>query len=50
MVAPYHTKIINMSKVHSLDLELAIDPLPQGEFCTLYFPDTTLYKRQNEVC
>ena len=26
MVAPYHTKIIKMSKVNSLDLELAIDP------------------------
>ena len=30
MVAPYHTKIIKMPKVNSLDLELAIDPLPQG--------------------
>ena len=26
MVAPYHTKINKMSKVNSLDLELAIDP------------------------
>ena len=30
MVAPYNTKIIKMSKVNSLDLELAIDPLPTG--------------------
>ena len=33
MVAPYHTKIIKMSKVNSLDLELAIDPPPhRGNF------------------
>ena len=29
-------------KVNSLDIELAIFHLPQGEFCTLRFPDTTL--------
>ena len=28
MVAPYHTIIITMSKVNSLDLELAIGPSP----------------------
>ena len=37
-------------KFNSLGLVLAIDPLPQGEFCTLRFPDTTLYKPQNEIC
>ena len=36
MVAPYHTKSIKMSKVISLDLELAINPpLHRGEFRTL---------------
>ena len=30
MVAPYDTKIIKISKVNSLDLELAIDPPPPG--------------------
>ena len=29
-----------------LDLELAIDPLPQGEFCTLRFSEPTLYKHK----
>ena len=36
-----------------LDLELAIDPpppIPQGEFCTLWFSKTTLYKKQNDIC
>ena len=28
IVAPYHTKIIKMPKVNSLDLELAIDTSP----------------------
>ena len=38
-------------KCNSLGLALAIDPIsPQGEFCTLLFPDTTLYKPQNEIC
>ena len=31
MVAPYHTKLIKMSKVNSLDLKLAIDPIPPRE-------------------
>ena len=35
-------------KCNSLGLALAIDP--QGECCTLQFPDTTLYKPQNEIC
>ena len=34
----------------TLGLELPIDPLPQGEFRTLEFPNTTLYRRQNEIC
>ena len=36
MVAPYHTKIIKMSKVNSLDLELAIDPPPPKGNCAHY--------------
>ena len=31
-----------------LDRELLIDP--QGEFCTLWFFKTTLYKKQNDTC
>ena len=38
-------------KCNSLGLALAIDPTsPQGEFRTLWFPDTTLYRPQNEIC
>ena len=37
-------------KMHILDLELAIDHLPQGEFCTLLFSETTLYIKQNDTC
>ena len=35
-----------------LGLELAIYPLPppQGEFWTLWFSETTLYKTQNKRC
>ena len=37
-------------KCNSLGLALAIDPTyPQGEFSTLQFPNTTLYKPQNEI-
>ena len=35
----------------SIELELAIDPPPPlGEFCTLSFSETTLYKKQNDTC
>ena len=38
-------------KCNSHDLALAKDPTsPQGEFRTLWFSDTTLYKPQNEIC
>ena len=38
-------------KCNSLGLALAIDPTsPQGEFLTLRFLNTTLYKPQNEIC
>ena len=38
-------------KCNSPRLPLAIDPTsPQGEFRTLWFPNTTLYKPQNEIC
>ena len=50
MVAPYHTKIIKMSKVNSLDLELAIDAPPPGGILHTMIPDTTLYKPQHEIC
>ena len=33
-----------------IDRELLIDPLPQGEFYTLRFSKTTLYKKQNDTC
>ena len=34
--------------MEKIDLGPAIDPLPlRGEFCTLYFSETTLYKKQN---
>ena len=48
MVPPISQKIV---KCNSPGLALAIDPTsPQGEFHTLRFPDTTLYKPQNEIC
>ena len=38
-------------KCNSPGLALALDPTSfQGEFRTLLFPDTTLYKPQNEIC
>ena len=38
-------------KCNSQGLALAIDPTsPQGELRTLWFPNTTLYKPQNEMC
>ena len=34
-----------------IDPRLAIDPLaPQGEFCTLWFLETAIYKSQNKTC
>ena len=36
--------------VNILGLELAIDPLPPGGICALFFSETTLYKTQNKRC
>ena len=48
MVSPISQKNV---KCNSPDLTMAIDPTsPQGEFRTLYIPDTSLYKPQNEIC
>ena len=48
MVPPISHKNV---KCNSPGLALAIDPSsPKGEFRTLSFPDTTLYKPQNEIC
>ena len=48
MVPPISQKNV---KCNSPGLALAIDPTsPQGEFHTPCFPDTTLYKPQNEIC
>ena len=47
MVPPISEKNV---KCNSPGLALAIDPTsPQGEFHTLRFVDTTLYKPQNEI-
>ena len=46
MVPPISQKNV---KCNSPGLALAIDPTsPQGEFCTLSLPDTTLYKPQKK--
>ena len=38
-------------KCNSIGLALAIVPSPpKREFCTLKFPNATLYKPQNEIC
>ena len=48
MVPPISQKIV---KCNSQGLALAIDPTSlKGEFHTLRFTDTTLYKQQNEIC
>ena len=48
MVPPISQKNV---KCNSTGLTLAIDPTSlEGEFSTLRFPDTTLYKPQNEIC
>ena len=48
MVPPISQKNV---KFNSPGLTMAIDPnSPQGEFRTLLFPDTKLYKPQNEIC
>ena len=46
----FFSQRIQIKKMHSLDLELAIDHPPQGEFCTLLFSETTLYIKQNDTC
>ena len=46
----FFSQRIQIKKMHILDLELAIDHLPQGEFCTLLFSETTLYIKQNDTC
>ena len=46
-----HGSSISREKCNSLGPALALDlPPSRGEFCTLQFPDTTLYKPQNEIC
>ena len=46
MEIPYSVEL-TMKQV-LLGLELTKDTLPQGEFCTLWFSKTTLYKTQNK--
>ena len=44
-------RTVGFGSYQRIDLRLAIDPLPpQGEFCTLWFLETAIYKPQNETC
>ena len=49
--APKPIIFFRNGQIRLIDLRLAIDPPPpQGEFCTLWFLETAIYKPQNETC